>query len=391
MIPKNWHKQAHQLWEKNDKQAAINILLTEINRYGTQKPRDLTLQFSYYLFLLGDYGTAADVLKLAHEQQTDDNEILQNLVAVLSRGGFYDDALIYAQRLQAQDPNNFLNYDGLSKIYAHLERFEEAKDAGTQSLIIKDQIFGQTPTDWQLPNLDIKNDIQDKKKVISFSLFGNQPSYLKGALLNLLLAPRIYPDWQVYFWLDDTVPHEFQEIITQLGGIIKKQPNNQPILQRLSWRFLVSDDKDIGYFLVRDVDSVVNIREAMAVNEWIKSGKYFHIMRDWWTHTDLILAGMWGGIAGLLPNMQQALSNYRSQAVETPNIDQWFLRDHVWKYAKTSLYIHDRCFRFMAPYSWPNALPPNGTSHVGMDETVQLSPYLSILLQDWVKKYSCLQ
>lgn len=391
MIPKNWNKEAHNLWEKNEKQAAINILLAQINQFGTQKPRDLTLQFSYYLFLLGDYGTAADVLRLAHSQQPDDNEILQNLVATLSRAGFYNDALIYAQQLLKQDPNNFLNYDGLSKIYAHLERYDEASAAGTQSLIIKDRIFGNTPTDWQLPNLNIKTELKNKKKVISFSLFGNNPSYLKGALLNLLLAPRIYPDWEIWFWLDDTVPQEFQDLMTELGAIIKKQPINQPILQKLSWRFLASDDKEIGYFLVRDVDSVVNIREAFAVNEWIKSGKYFHIMRDWWTHTDLILAGMWGGVAGLLPNIQQALSNYRPEAVETPNIDQWFLRDYIWKYAKTSIYIHDRCFQFMTPHSWPSALAPNGTNHVGMDETVQLSPYLSSLLQDWEKKYPCLQ
>jgi hypothetical protein len=52
---------------------------------------------------------------------------------------------------------------------------------------------------------------------------------------------------------------------------------------------------------VRDADSVLNLRERLAVDDWLASGRWFHIMRDWWSHTDLVLAGMWGGVAGVLP------------------------------------------------------------------------------------------
>ena len=49
-------------------------------------------------------------------------------------------------------------------------------------------------------------------------------------------------------------------------------------------------------------------------------------MRDWWTHTDLVLAGMWGGVAGVLPDLRTMFNKYRSRHAETPHWDQWFLR-----------------------------------------------------------------
>ena len=44
--------------------------------------------------------------------------------------------------------------------------------------------------------------------------------------------------------------------------------------------------------LSRDSDSLLNIREKKAVDEWIKSDKSFHIMRDHKYHKTRILAGM---------------------------------------------------------------------------------------------------
>jgi hypothetical protein len=33
-------------------------------------------------------------------------------------------------------------------------------------------------------------------------------------------------------------------------------------------------------------------------------------IRDGWTHTDLMLAGMWGGVAGALPDLQTQADRY---------------------------------------------------------------------------------
>ncbi|MFT7388265.1 MAG: hypothetical protein ACI8VC_001510 [Candidatus Endobugula sp.] len=120
----------------------------------------------------------------------------------------------------------------------------------------------------------------------------------------------------------------------------------------------------VGYFLVRDADAVFSVREYKAVQQWIDSVKHFHILRDWWMHTDLILAGMWGGIARVLSNMQELLSNYPTHSVTTPNVDQWFLRDYMWRYIKYSHLSHDKNFSQGNSQAMPEPTP-EGNIHIG--------------------------
>jgi hypothetical protein len=160
--------------------------------------------------------------------------------------------------------------------------------------------------------------------------------------------------------------------------------------QRLSRRFAVADDPAIGRFLVRDCDSVVNQREARAVEEWIAGGKPFHIMRDWWTHTDPILAGMWGGIAGVLPSMRTLLGAYKPKHLETPNWDQWFLRDSVWALVRDSATIHDRFFASRNAEPFPGDIP-DGNLHVGQDEFAVRRKVQKAILGDWLEKLPILK
>ncbi len=44
------------------------------------------------------------------------------------------------------------------------------------------------------------------KKIISFSLWGNNKKYLNGALLNYSAQPYIYPDYKCRFYIDETHP-----------------------------------------------------------------------------------------------------------------------------------------------------------------------------------------
>jgi len=160
--------------------------------------------------------------------------------------------------------------------------------------------------------------------------------------------------------------------------------------QRLSRRFAVADDPSVGRFLVRDCDSVINAREARAVDEWIASGKPFHIMRDWWTHTDPVLAGMWGGMAGVLPSMRSLLGAYRSKHLETPNWDQWFLRDSVWPLIRDHALIHDRYFASRQAVPFPGDIPA-GNLHVGQDEFAVRRVQQKELLARWIDKLPVLR
>ena len=214
---------------------------------------------------------------------------------------------------------------------------------------------------------------------------------MRGALRNALFASEIYPDWRCQFHVDASVPAELIDALHELGAETIMHPDEEANnRQRLARRFWVANDPKVGYFLVRDCDSVIGPREAQAVQAWIQSERWFHVMRDWWTHTDLVLAGMWGGVAGVLPDLRKLFEDYQSQHAETPNWDQWFLRDRVWAYMRKSCLVHDRCFSSKDAKPFPGPLP-EGSYHVGQDEYAVNAEMQAKILEPWITKLACLR
>jgi hypothetical protein len=90
-------------------------------------------------------------------------------------------------------------------------------------------------------------------------------------------------------------------------------------------------------------------------------------MRDWWTHSDPIMAGMWGGRGGMLPRLEAMLAGYQPAMMETPNWDQWFLRDCLWPTIRHHAMVHDRLFGDGHALPFPENAPP-APRHIGQDE-----------------------
>ena len=52
----------------------------------------------------------------------------------------------------------------------------------------------------------------------------------------------------------------------------------------------------MDHFIIRDADSRLSRRDFCAVEEWLKSGKMFHVLRDHPSHSNFpISGGLWGG------------------------------------------------------------------------------------------------
>ncbi|MGK7913083.1 MAG: tetratricopeptide repeat protein [Synechococcus sp.] len=382
-IPKSWNQTAHELWCTGKQHEAIQTTITDLNQHSRPKPKALILQLGYYFFSIGDCRALAAILENNLDSYPDDIEILQNLAVAWGRLNDHPKTIQYARKTLELNPENYLVLDCLAKAYYKVEQYQEAAKAGTQSLELKDKQFGTIDPKWTLPEGPPQAYAQGKVKAIAFSLWGNHRRYLYGALRNMLLAPDIYPDWQLWFYVDSSVPAAFRNLLADLGGKILLQPDGQSLRQKLCWRFKVADAKTVGYFMVRDIDSVINVREYNAVQQWLASDRWFHIIRDWWSHTDLVLAGLWGGVAGVLPNLEQMLASYISKDVETPNIDQWFLRDRVWRYIKVSCLINDRCFQQAGSQPLPGPTPA-GTYHVGCCEYSGRRALQRMLLAPWI-------
>jgi hypothetical protein len=178
------------------------------------------------------------------------------------------------------------------------------------------------------------------KKIISFSVWGTNPKYVKAAYENLLLQPEIYSGWTCRFYIDESVPSEWVE---KLGNTNNAEIVTMPKSDGnygLFWRFEPLKDTSIERFIVRDSDSRLNIREAAAVSEWIESNKEFHIMRDNPQHGAYICGGMWGStsefIKKISPIYDSELEKFKSSLAFNQlyhNRGKWFNCDQpfLWK------------------------------------------------------------
>lgn len=310
-IPHDWNSDAHQLWLGNKRIDAIQAAIASLNS-DKEHSKGFGLQSAYYLFLIQDYRAAADILRHALNSNPRDPDLLLNLVVSLSRCKNYAECITQGDILLEMDTDNFVLWDVLAKAYYHRGNPQQASAAGSKSLALKDKRHGASIHKPATPE-KIPAELNELQKVISFSLWGSNKRYLYGTLRNLLLAADIYPDCQLRFYLDTSVPADFISLIEDLGGHVIVKELGAATREKLSWRFEVANDPTVGHFLIRDTDSVINLRERLAVEQWLSSGKGFHIIRDWWTHTDLILAGLWGGVSGALPNHQRNAAELQSR------------------------------------------------------------------------------
>ena len=191
------------------------------------------------------------------------------------------------------------------------------------------------------------NDIdRPERNVICFSLWGADPKYTYNAVLNAKRVPRIYPGWSARFYVDESVPNEIVRALVDYGARVIRVAGEGQENFKLFWRFFPSEDPLVERFLCRDSDAVINEREAAAVTEWINSGRRFHLMRDHPEHAELMMAGMWGGVTGLLPKLsEQAIAYFHSHGAKWRWVDQDFLRDRVWPVIKHDCLVHDDYYR----------------------------------------------
>src|SRR4051812_42935887 len=116
-------------------------------------------------------------------------------------------------------------------------------------------------------------------KVISFSVWGDDPSFVEGALQNAELDKEYYPGWQVWMYCGYDVPVKQRERLRTKFKLYLRNAVNSP-WEGLFWRFEPACCSWVEAFISRDCDSRLNPREAAAVEDWLKSGKTLHTMRD---------------------------------------------------------------------------------------------------------------
>jgi hypothetical protein len=176
------------------------------------------------------------------------------------------------------------------------------------------------------------------KKVISYSLFGDNPKYCIGLLRNLELSQIIFPEWVVYVYYNNTVPSSYLSQYDKFQNCELIDMSNLDI-PGMFWRFLPLEN--VERFICRDADSRLISRDKAAVDEWISENTDIHIMRDHDHHHYKILGGMWGlkPREDLLPLINNYLLNRNMDLFERM-VDMEFLRDVIYPRYLGSSTIH---------------------------------------------------
>lgn len=213
-----------------------------------------------------------------------------------------------------------------------------------------------------------------KKKIISFSLWGDKAQYVgEGAIRQVETQPEYFPGWTCRFYYDASVPVEYIDALREYDcELVEKQP--MPIGSGLYWRFEPAwDDPEVERFLVRDTDSAFSDRGSACVLEWEQSGKAWHVIRDNRSHETSMLGGLWGMVVGALPDFKTRMCMWFQQFVPDSldprsafyGSDQTFLTRYIWPIARHDCLQHDEIFeQFGETVPFPK--PMNEGHYCGM-------------------------
>lgn len=168
-------------------------------------------------------------------------------------------------------------------------------------------------------------------KIISMSVWGNNPRYIIGARKQVELAKEFYPDWKVRIYIDDK--SKLADLDVELIEVTDGSYG-------MYWRFLPMFEDENNIVIVRDSDSRITIREQMAVNEWLESGKKFHTFKDHEAHFEFAVIGCAFGFKGKLP--QEAFNEMQEYIKHSGQYlgDQIYLQQVVWPLVKDDAIVH---------------------------------------------------
>ena len=172
---------------------------------------------------------------------------------------------------------------------------------------------------------------KQNKKIISFSLYGDREIYYSGTETNIREIERIYPEWTCRIYCTENVPNLQKLIDDERCEVVVLKSEIFPMY----WRFFAIDDPTVDIVSIRDADSVVSEKEALAVRDWEQSEKTFHTMHDADSpaaHMKVAMGGMWGMKCKNKMGMTNLINLYAKS------------RDYNWQYSQDQEFLEHVIF-----------------------------------------------
>lgn len=183
-------------------------------------------------------------------------------------------------------------------------------------------------------------------KILSYCLWGNNEVYNYGLLENIFLSNIYYPSYKIYVYHSKNCIPDVLSKMKEIDKVVLFEVDmseNSAInmMYRFTPAFTAKEDDIV---LVRDTDSIINKKEMLAVIDFEKSDKQFHIMRDHPAHKSLIMGGMWGCKGNILNSLEYKFNEYisenRNTNIDKRCVDQIFLNTYVYPLVINNSLIH---------------------------------------------------
>lgn len=271
----------------------------------------------------------------------------------------------------------------------------------------------KVPRDYPYVTRSLSPEIaKGKKKVVSLAIhsistINKHNEYTFGVIENARSLQAAYPGWYLRVYLDDVLFEEpfrsdFRKELQQFEFVEVVTRDDLPVMKKVQargQRFLVADDPTVDIYLVRDSDSRIIQREIDAVEDWLRSGKKYHSMRDSPWHNHAMMAGAWGGrndVEGKTVDMTKATleqlaatDESKPSGLSDEHGDQHFLRDALFNVATDDVYQHDtfHCDKFPNARGFPTRRV--GVDIIGMKHNMQGIVHMTHdeRLSFWIQKF----
>jgi hypothetical protein len=179
------------------------------------------------------------------------------------------------------------------------------------------------------------------EKNIGFCLYGKTRLYLEGALIN----EQQYKDYNCIFYTRDDIDIKVKN---KLKNVI--ECCYMPGWFMMFTRFYPVENPNNKIYMSRDTDCRLNEREKSCINDWLKSDKNLHIIRDHPYHTTEILGGLWGFKDNNIGDIRIMIAEWciefvRNNKLYNKGPDQFFLKN-IYKQYIYKAYINDEILNY---------------------------------------------
>ncbi len=168
-----------------------------------------------------------------------------------------------------------------SREYGTMVRFQYINDTDVQASIKheEDELKEAAEDDLKYIDYISKLPTSSEKRYISFGLYGNNLRYTGGAIENAKLAKVYFPGWICRYYITSDVSMDIKNELSSQGAELVDIPSGEGMAAGMFYRFFIAADDTVDRYIIRDVDSRLNARDRIAVEDWIKSKEKVHIVR----------------------------------------------------------------------------------------------------------------